>query len=122
VSIQSLLGLILLWGLLGGEIARADETARLGFVWPVSESESPTTEFWGRLRTLGWEEGRNLVERRYADGRIELLQEAMATVVAKKVDVIVTVSTPAALAARTATSTVPIVVGAVGDPVQVALR
>jgi putative ABC transport system substrate-binding protein len=91
-------------------------------MWPVGEAETPTKEFWERLRVLGWEEGRNLtVERRWAEGRIERLPELMAEVLARKVDVIVTVSTPGAMAAKAATATVPIVAGAIGDPVQVGL-
>jgi putative ABC transport system substrate-binding protein len=88
--------------------------------WVAGASDTPAyvTEMWERLQTLGWEEGRNLVlEKRWAEGRIERLPALMADVVARKVDVIVTVSTPAAIAARNATRTVPIVAGAMGDPV-----
>jgi len=118
------IGFILLWGVGACVATRADtaDIARLGFVWPVGEAETPTKEFWERLRVLGWEEGRNLtVERRWAEGRIERLPELMAEVLARKVDVIVTVSTPGAMAAKAATATVPIVAGAIGDPVQVGL-
>jgi len=93
---------------------------RLGFVDPHSPSTDlrGVNEFWQRLHELGWEEGQNLVvERRWAGGRIDRLPGLMAEVVANNVDVLVTYSTPAALAAKRATSTVPIVVASMGDPV-----
>ena len=67
--------------------------------------------FWDRLRALGWEEGRNLeVERRYARGHTEAFRGFMEEMVQQKVDIIVTASTPGALAAKRATDTIPIVV------------
>src|SRR3990170_3865296 len=74
------------------------------------------------LRDLGWVEGKNIVfEGRYAEGKQERLPELAAELINLKVDVIVTFGTPAALAARKATSTVPIVLGMIGDPVRVGL-
>jgi putative ABC transport system substrate-binding protein len=68
------------------------------------------------LRALGWVEGRNLlVERRYAE-RAELLRTLAEELVRLKVEIIVTDGTPAALAAKNATTTIPIIIGA-GDPV-----
>src|SRR5262249_25929518 len=73
---------------------------------------------WDRLRELGWIEGQNLIiETRRADGHMDLLPALMADVVGRGVDVIVTVSTPAAVAGRNATNTTPIVDAAMGDPV-----
>ena len=70
------------------------------------------------LRDLGYVEGRNLViESRYAEGKFERLPALAAELVARKVDVIVVSSTPAALAAKQATRTLPIVFAASGDPV-----
>jgi putative ABC transport system substrate-binding protein len=75
--------------------------------------------FWERLGELGWVEGQNLIiERRWAENRNERLPALMAEVIALNVDVIFTVSTPAAIAAKNATSTIPIVVVAMGDPVR----
>ncbi len=69
------------------------------------------------LRQLGWVEGRNLrVERRYANGRAETLQALAEELVRAKVEVIVTYGTTATLAAKRATTTVPIVFSA-GDPI-----
>ena len=74
--------------------------------------------FWDRLRALGWEEGRNLVvERRYARGQTEAFPGFMDEMVQRKVDIIVTASTPGALAAKRASDKIPIVVHYMSDPV-----
>ena len=74
------------------------------------------------LRDLGYVEGRNLViEYRYAEGKIERLPALAAELVALKVDVIVAPGTAAALAAKQATRTIPIVFPAVSDPVATGL-
>jgi len=69
------------------------------------------------LRDLGWIEGQNLVvEYRWAANREDRLPALAAELVRLKVDVIVTASTPAALAAKRATTTIPIVLTFVADP------
>ena len=71
------------------------------------------------LRELGYVEGRNLtVEYRFGGGQSETLELLASELVHLGPDVIVTVSTPAALAAKRATETIPIVMAAVGDPVR----
>ena len=71
------------------------------------------------LRELGWVEGRNLVvERRYANGSTELLQPFAEELVQLKVELIVAFSTTATLAAKNATTTIPIVTKSAGDPVR----
>ena len=71
-----------------------------------------------RLRELGWTEGRTVVvEYRWAEGRSERFLEIAAEFAQLKVDVIVAAGTPAILAARQATSVVPIVFVGAGDPV-----
>jgi putative ABC transport system substrate-binding protein len=71
-----------------------------------------------RLRELGWVEGRTLaIEYRWADGRNERLAEIAAEFVRLKVNVIVTGGTLPAVAARQATSVIPIVFASAGDPV-----
>jgi putative ABC transport system substrate-binding protein len=106
--------------------ARAAEptqkVVRLGFVSPFSPSTafSPRyeTALWERLRELGWIKGQNLiVEERWAEGSIDRFPALMAEVVGHKVDVLITYTTPAAIAARNATSTIPIVDAVMGDPV-----
>jgi putative ABC transport system substrate-binding protein len=72
-----------------------------------------------RLRELGWTEGRNLViEYRWAEGHTERLAEMANEFVRLKVDVIVTHNTPPPLAAKHATSEIPIVFATAGDPVR----
>jgi putative tryptophan/tyrosine transport system substrate-binding protein len=69
------------------------------------------------LRKLGWVEGENVVfERRFAENRLELLPEFAADLVRLKVDVIIAGGTLAPLAAKRATSTIPIVLISAGDP------
>jgi putative ABC transport system substrate-binding protein len=74
--------------------------------------------FVQRLRELGWIEGRNVaIEYRWGEGRIERLAEIAAEFVRLKVDVIVTSGTQQVVAAKQATSVIPIVFAAAGDPV-----
>jgi len=111
---------------LGPRIARAAEStqkvARFGFVHPNSPS-SPfdlrnEPGFWNRLRELGWVRDQNLiVEERWAQGRYDRLPALMAEVVGRKVDVLVTATTAAAIAAKNATATIPIVDVLMGDPI-----
>jgi putative ABC transport system substrate-binding protein len=71
-----------------------------------------------RLRELGWIEGRTItIEYRWAEGRPERFAEIATEFVRLKVDVIVTSATEAIVAAKQATSVIPIVFGAAGDPV-----
>ncbi len=70
------------------------------------------------LRDLGYVEGRNiLIEYRWAEGKYERFPALIAELIALKVDVIVTAGTPATLAVKKATTSVPLVMVAVGDPV-----
>jgi putative ABC transport system substrate-binding protein len=70
------------------------------------------------LRELGYAEGRNLiVERRYAEGRAERFPELAAEMARLKVDIIIVVTTPAALAVKAATTTIPVVFPNAIDPV-----
>ena len=70
------------------------------------------------LRELGYEENRNIaIEYRWAEGDYSRFPTLVAELLAAKVDVIVTAGTPAALAVKAATSSVPLVMVAVGDPI-----
>lgn len=74
------------------------------------------------LRELGYVEGKNLrIEYRWLEGRYERLPALIGELLALKVDVIVTAGTPATLAVKQATTTVPLVMIAVGDPVGTAI-
>ena len=76
-----------------------------------------TAAFVQRLRELGWSEGRNLtIEYRWAEGRSERFAEIAAEFVRLKVDVIVTHNTLPPLAAKQATSVIPIVFAVAADP------
>jgi putative tryptophan/tyrosine transport system substrate-binding protein len=71
----------------------------------------------GRLRQLGWIEGSNvLIDFQYAEGRGERLPELAAKLVQLKVDVIVTSATAPIVAAKRATSVIPIVFALAADP------
>ena len=101
--------------------AEPARVARLGFVSLFSPSADvrSTNGFWERLRELGWIKGQNLVvEARSAEGHADRLPALMTDVVERKVDVLVTYTTPGAVAAKKATSTVPIVVTNMADPVR----
>ena len=69
------------------------------------------------LRDLGWVEGKNIaIQYRSAEGRAERLPDLAAEPVRLRVDAIVVATTPAAVAAKQATATIPIVLAGVGDP------
>ncbi len=77
-----------------------------------------TAAFEQRLRELGWIEGRNVtIEYRWAEGHGERFAQIAAELVRLKVDIIVTAATAPALAAKQATSTVPIVFALATDPI-----
>jgi len=96
----------------------AAKTARIGWLAIGPEASPPVREvFVEGLRDLGYVEGRNVaIEDRRADGRPERLPALAAELVSMKVDVVVAPSTAAAVAARQATATIPIVSVAVPVP------
>jgi putative ABC transport system substrate-binding protein len=89
----------------------------LGSTTPAAQSEL-TAAFIQRLRELGWVDGRTVaIEYRWAEGRSERFAELAAELVRLKVDVIVAHNTPPVLAAKQATSVIPIVFATAADPV-----
>ena len=77
-----------------------------------------TAAFVQRLHELGWSEGRTVaIEYRWAEGRSERFAEIAAEFVRLKVDVIVTHNTPPTVAAKKATTEIPVVFATAGDPV-----
>jgi len=74
--------------------------------------------FWQDMRKLAWIEGKNIaIEYRYGEGKIDRYREIAAEVVRLKVDLIVVEGTGLALAAKSATTNIPIVMTNAGDPV-----
>jgi ABC-type uncharacterized transport system substrate-binding protein len=89
----------------------------LGSGTPLTDSQW-VAAFVQRMRELGWVDGRNVaIEVRWAEGRSERFAEIAAELVRLKVDVILTHNTPPVLAAKQATSVIPIVFASAGDPV-----
>lgn len=99
-------------------------TARVGFLFPGAiPPHGPLHDaLWRSVGESGWVLGKNLaVEERGAEGRLERLPGLAADLVHAKVDLIIAVTTPPVLAAKQATSTVPIVMVYAGDPLGDAL-
>jgi putative ABC transport system substrate-binding protein len=104
-----------------GAAQEVGRVARVGRLSPLSEaSEKPMADGLREgLHDLGWTEGKNLVlKMRFADGELDQLPALAEELVREKIDVLVTGSTPGALAAKRATGTIPIVFVTTGDPVQ----
>lgn len=102
--------------------AHAQQRFKIGLLETGGDNSFFTVPFTHKLEELGYVEGKNLViERRPAEGNAERLKEFAAELVQARVDVIVTIGTPAGFAAKQATTTIPIVLGANSDPVGVGL-
>ena len=92
------------------------------WLWDTGPSAPYTDVFRKRLEELGWVEGKTIfAEYRGAKGSNEELARIMDELVRNKIDLIVAMCTPEAIAARKVTSTIPIVVTAIGDPVMAGL-
>jgi putative ABC transport system substrate-binding protein len=103
-----------------GTLAQSSKTWRMGFI--AHGHESFYDALFEGLREYGYEEGRNLiVERRYAQGQAERFKEFAAEMVRLNVDIIIVVTTPAALAVKKATTTIPIVHPNAIDPLNTGL-
>lgn len=99
------------------------EIARIGLLMSSNLENPATQQIVGVVRQgladLGYVDGRNIVlERRGANTTADQLDVLAAELVGLKVDVIIAIATPAARAAQRATTTIPIVMGSVGEPVQ----
>ena len=101
------------------EAQQASKVARIGFLATnLAVIPHLRDAFLQGLRDLGYVEGRNVViEYRDAEGKLERFPALAAELVALKVDVIVAPTTPATVAAKQATKTIPIVFAVVSDPV-----
>src|SRR5262245_16844626 len=94
---------------------RARKIWRIGY---IGHEHFPSFDaFFESLGKLGYVEGQNIIiERRYAHGKAERFQEFAAEMVRIQADVIIVVTTPAALAAKSASTTIPIVIPMATDP------
>lgn len=109
-----------------GVVAEAQQPAkfpRIGLLtFTAPPPRSSPTPFEEGLRQLGYVEGQNItIERRYASGKMDRLPGLAVELVRLPLDVLITNSFPAALAAKQATTTIPIVVMGAGDPVATGL-
>jgi putative ABC transport system substrate-binding protein len=101
---------------LGARAQEGEKVYKIGILSAGSPVPGPTMV--ADLGELGYVEGKNLTfERRYAEDRLDRLPGLAAELVSLKVDVIMAAGTLAPLAAKRATSTIPIVMMAAGDPV-----
>ena len=115
----SALGSVVTWPIMAGA-QQAGKPRTIGFMGTTTPSvwQPWTAAFVQRLRELGWIEGRTVaIEYRFAEGRNERMADIAAEFVRLKVDVIVTYSTSAVIAAKEATAAIPIVSAIMGDPV-----
>jgi ABC-type uncharacterized transport system substrate-binding protein len=104
---------------LAPEAQQPTRVHRIGYLLGTTrEQEAFLEAFLEAMRALGYVEGQNLVmEYRAAEGQYERFPALAAELVRLKVDVLLAVISPAALAARDATTTIPIVMLGIGDPV-----
>jgi len=120
---MKLFWLLTLLLLAAGTFAEAQPTTkipRIARLSPLSASaDAPIfAAFRQGLRDHGWVEGQNIaIVHRFAEGKFDKLPELAAELVRLKVDIIISGSTPGAVAAKNATSTIPIVMVTTGDPV-----
>jgi putative tryptophan/tyrosine transport system substrate-binding protein len=106
------------------EAQQSGKVFRIGFLDPSNASGMAVLleAFRQEMRKLGWIEGKNItIEYRFAEQKSERLPELAADLVRLNVDLIVATDTPASLASKGATATIPIVMVAVGDPVAAGL-
>ena len=91
-----------------GFLGNSTEVLEANLIWPFREG----------LRDLGYVEGKNiLIEYRWAEGKYERFPELIGELIQLKVEIIVTAGTPASIAVKKATTSIPLVMIAVGDPV-----
>ncbi len=118
----ALAGLGLLSGCGLGPTPAPPKVHRIGYLGVTPGSPAAEPLFIEGLHALGWVDGQNVhLEYRWAEGRNERYPDLAAELVGLGVDLIVVDSAPAAQAAKEATSTIPIVLSAVGDPVELGL-
>ncbi len=106
------------------EAQQPTKILRIGYLDSSSASGSAVLvkAFLQELSKLGWIEGKNIaIEYRFAEGKIDRLPEIAADIVRLKVDLILVTGTGLALAAKSATTSIPIVIAVAADPVAAGL-
>ena len=111
---------------LGAEAQQTGKVWRIGYLTTDPPTTPETARMWGQflegLRDHGYVEGQNIIiERRHWEGRAERLPALAADLVRLKVDVIVTIALQPTQAAKNATTTIPIIMVTVVDPVRAGL-
>jgi len=112
-------GAVLLAAPLAAQAQQPGKVPRIGFLFYGAPGPSPELDAFRKgLRDLGYIDGQSItIEYRFANGRVGRLPELAAELVRLEVDVIVTPGTPASMAAKKATGTIPIVFAGVADAV-----
>ncbi|MBI3636498.1 MAG: ABC transporter substrate-binding protein [Candidatus Rokubacteria bacterium] len=106
---------------LAAEAQPAGKVVRIGLL-DYGAFDPRWNAFRERLRELGYVEGQNVIfEPRWGEGQVSRLRSLAAELVAAKVDILVTAGSEAALAAKQATHSIPIVTATGGDPVELGL-
>jgi putative ABC transport system substrate-binding protein len=118
-------GAVLLAAPLATEAQQAGKVVRIGLL-SYAASDSSGAARWNafreQLRELGYVEGQNVIfESRWGDGQVGRLRSLAAELIDAKVDILVTASSEAALAAKQATGSIPIVTATGADPVKLGL-
>ena len=113
-------GLAILCVSLGSAAQRAGTMPRIGFLTPGPNPREPA--FWEGMRQLGYVDGKTIVvDRRSAEGDFARLPALAAEIVKDRPEIIVTIASAATVAAKEATSTIPIVMVGAADPIAAGL-
>jgi ABC-type uncharacterized transport system substrate-binding protein len=120
IRLATIVAVLLVVAPLGAEAQQAGKVYRIGMLQNTSMAVNAANleAFRQGLRELGYVEGKNIViEYRSVEGRDERYPDLATELVRLQVDVILTRGTPATLAAKNATGTIPVIMTGIGDPV-----
>jgi ABC-type uncharacterized transport system substrate-binding protein len=118
IGLVVVLAISLIPALLAAQAQQTEKVRRIGFLSAAIPGSAVDDAFRQGLREHGYVEGQNLIiEWRFAEGRYDRLPGLAAELIRLKVEVVATLSTEAALAAKKATASIPVVFTQVSDPV-----